>query len=130
LGWFAGQMRVRSVRGGSGKNCSNSCMCGSGRSPAGRPVVPGPPFEICAPHFTFGPLVAAYIQYNIFKMWPPLLVFGPSFWFLAPFAAIFWRRACRAGLNFEGRVRTQNFNPRRTLIRVALLSRTTNPYVL
>jgi len=36
------------------------------------------------PHFTFGPPVAAYIQYCIFKMWPPLLVFGPSFWFLAP----------------------------------------------
>jgi len=28
------------------------------------------------PHFTFGPLVAAYIQYRISKMWPPLLVFG------------------------------------------------------
>ena len=29
------------------------------------------------PYFTFGPLVAAYIQYSIFKMRPP-------FWFLAP----------------------------------------------
>ena len=28
-------------------------------------------------HLTFGPLVAAYIQYSIFKMRPP-------FWFLAP----------------------------------------------
>jgi len=27
----------------------------SGSSPAGGPVVPGPPFEIGAPHFTFGP---------------------------------------------------------------------------
>jgi len=34
----------------------------AGSSPAEGPVVPGPPFEICAPHFTFGPLVAAYIQ--------------------------------------------------------------------
>jgi len=45
---------------------------------------PAPPFEIGAPHFTFGPPVATYIQYCILKMWPPLLVFGPSFWFLAP----------------------------------------------
>jgi len=37
----------------------------------------GPPFEICAPHFTFSPLVATYIQYSILKMWPP-------FWLLAP----------------------------------------------
>jgi len=36
------------------------------------------------PHFTFGPPVAAYVQYCILKMWPPLLDFGPSFWFLAP----------------------------------------------
>jgi len=26
------------------------------------------------PHFTFGPLVSAYIQYSIIKMWPPLLL--------------------------------------------------------
>ena len=38
---------------------------------SGGPVVPGPPFEICAPHFTFAPPVAAYIQYCILKMWPP-----------------------------------------------------------
>jgi len=49
---------------------------------------PAPPFEIGAPHFTFGPLVATCIQYCIFKMWPPLLVFGPSFWFLAPLLLI------------------------------------------
>ena len=36
-----------------------------------------------APHFTLGPLVAAYIQYTIFKMCSPLLIFGPSS-FLAP----------------------------------------------
>jgi len=50
-------------------------------------------FEIGAPHFMFGPPVAAYIQHCILKMWPPLLVFGPSFWFLAPPAAKSWRRA-------------------------------------
>ena len=40
---------------------------------------PAPPFEIGAPHFTFGPQVAAYIQYCILKTWPSLLVFGPLF---------------------------------------------------
>ena len=44
----------------------------------GGAVVPGPPLKIGAPHFTFGPPVATYIQYCIFKMWPPLLFFGPS----------------------------------------------------
>ena len=58
-----------------------------GPSPAGEAVVPGSPFEIGAPHFTFGPPVAAYIQYCILKMWPP-------FWFLAPPAAKSWRRTC------------------------------------
>ena len=43
-----------------------------------------PRLKSVPPHFTFGPLVAAYIQHSIFKMWPLLLVFGPSFWFLAP----------------------------------------------
>jgi len=52
----------------------------TGPSPAGGAVVP----EIGAPHFTFGPTVAIYMQYCIFKLWPPLLVFGPSFWFLPP----------------------------------------------
>jgi len=59
------------------------CDC-QGRRQRGGQWCPAHPFEICAPHFTFGPLVAAYIQYSILKMWPPLLVFGPSFWFLAP----------------------------------------------
>ena len=40
-------------------------------------MVPGAPFEIGAPHFTFVPPVAAYIQSCILKMWPP-------FWFLTP----------------------------------------------
>jgi len=35
------------------------------------------PFEICAPHFTFGPSVAPYIQYSIFEMCPPFCFFGP-----------------------------------------------------
>jgi len=39
-----------------------------GRRQRGGQWFPAPPFEICAPHFTFGPLVAAYIQYSIFKM--------------------------------------------------------------
>jgi len=57
-----------------------------GSSPAGRPVVPGPPFEIGASHFTFGSPVAAYIQYCILKMCPP-------FWFLAPHF-VFWPPCC------------------------------------
>jgi len=44
---------------------------------SGGAVVPGPPFEIGAPHFTFGPQVAADIQSCILEVWPP-------FWFLAP----------------------------------------------
>ena len=67
-----------------------SCLCYCQNRPAGDPHGPygqgrrqwgasdaQPPLEICAPHFPFGPLVAAYIQYSILKMWPP-------FWFLAP----------------------------------------------
>jgi len=42
-------------------------------------------------------MVAAYIQNSILKMWPSLLVFDPSFWFLASPAAKSWRRACAAG---------------------------------
>jgi len=43
----------------------------------GGAVEPGPPFEIVASHFTFGPPVAAYTQYCFFKC-------GSPFWFLAP----------------------------------------------
>jgi len=43
-----------------------------------------PHLKSVPPHFTFGPPVAAYIQHCILKIWPPLLVFGPSFWFLPP----------------------------------------------
>jgi len=32
------------------------------------------PFEIGAPHFTFGPPVATYIQHCILKIWPSLLL--------------------------------------------------------
>ena len=45
-------------------------------SPAGKPVVPSPPFKIYAPHFMFGFPVAAYIQYcNCNPLWllAPLL---------------------------------------------------------
>ena len=45
-------------------------------------MVPGPPFEICAPAFHVGSLVAAYTQYSIFNMCTP-------FWFLAPLFG-FW----------------------------------------
>jgi len=57
-----------------------------------------PIFEICAHHFTFGLLVAACIQCSVLKMWPPLLVFGSSFWFLPP-AAKSWRWACHKGVS-------------------------------
>jgi len=50
---------------------------------SGGPVVPGLPFEIGGPHFTFGPPVAAYIQYCILKM-SPLLFFAPPSGFWAP----------------------------------------------
>ena len=50
-----------------------------GSSPAGGQWCP-------APHFTFGPLVAAYIQYSVLKMWPPSGFCPP--------AAKSWRRAC------------------------------------
>ena len=54
----------------------------AGPSPTGGPVVPAPPhLKSVPPHFTFGPPVAAYIQYCILKMcpppsgfWPPLLL--------------------------------------------------------
>ena len=55
----------------------NWAVWNQGRPQRGRQWCPAPPFEICDPHFTFGLLVAAYIQYSIFKMWHPLLVFGP-----------------------------------------------------
>jgi len=56
----------------------------TGPSPAGGPVVPGTPFEIGAPHLTFGPPVAAYIQYCILKMWPPFWFWAPPFGFCPP----------------------------------------------
>jgi len=63
-------------------------------SPAGGQWCPAPPYEIGAPHFTFGPPVAAYIRHCILKCSRPFwfltlfLVFGPP-------AAKSWRRACR-----------------------------------
>jgi len=45
-----------------------------GRRQRGGQWCPAPAFEICAPHFRFGPLVAAYIQYRILKIGPPLLL--------------------------------------------------------
>jgi len=61
----------------------------SGGASGARP----PSWNRCPP-FHVWPSVSAYIQYCILKMLPPLLVFGHSFWFLAPPAAKSWRRAC------------------------------------
>ena len=58
----------------------------------GGPVVPGPPFEICAPHFTFDPWLL-HTSNTVFQKCGPLLGFGPSLWFLASPAAKSWRRA-------------------------------------
>ena len=80
LSWTAGYLGYKTTCHHQGRRQRGSQWC------------PAPPFEIGASHFTFGPLVAAYIQYCIFKMWPP-------FWFLAPLsgfcppAAKSWRRA-------------------------------------
>jgi len=52
------------------------CTCARAVANGG-PVVPDPPFEIGAPHFTFGLPVAADIQYCIWKIWPPLLFLAP-----------------------------------------------------
>jgi len=48
------------------------------------PVVPRPPFKICAPHFTFGPRLL-YTSNIAFKKCCPLVGFGPL-------AAKSWRR--------------------------------------
>jgi len=64
-----------------------------GRRQRGGPVVPGPPFEICAPHF----ILVAWLLHTsntVFKNCTPLLGFDSSFCFLAPPAAKLWRRAC------------------------------------
>ena len=57
------------------------------------PVVPGPPFEIGAPPLHVWPTGCCIHPILHFKNVAPLLVFGPSFWFLAPPAATSWRRA-------------------------------------
>ena len=49
----------------------------TGPSPAGGQWCPAHHLKSEPPHFTFGPPVAAYIQYCILKMWLTLLVFGP-----------------------------------------------------
>jgi len=57
---------------------------GSGPSPAGGPVVPGPPFEIGVLPFHVWPPGWCIHPIQYFKNVPPFLVFGPSYWFLAP----------------------------------------------
>ena len=69
--------------------CGNIRAVASGGGSGARP----PHLKTVPPHLTFGPPVAANIQYCILKMWFPLLVFGPSFWFLTPPATKSWRRA-------------------------------------
>ena len=49
------------------KNCLLLRAVASGGGSGARP----PHLKSVSPHFTFGPLAAAYIQYSIFKMWPP-----------------------------------------------------------
>jgi len=46
-------------------------MLKAGPSPAGGQWCPAPHLKPVPPHFTFGPLVATYIQYCILKMCPP-----------------------------------------------------------
>jgi len=48
-----------------------------GRRQRGGQWCPVPHLKSVLPTFTFGPPVAAYIQYCILKMWPP-------FWFMSP----------------------------------------------
>ena len=72
------------------------CTCSSvqilkgymqGRRQWGGQWCPAPHLKFVPPHFTFGPLVAAYIQYSILKMCPPT----SGFW--SPPAAKSWWRA-------------------------------------
>jgi len=54
----------------------------TGSSPAGGQWCPAPHLKSVPPHSTFGPPVAAYIQYCILKMWSPFCFFAPpsGFW--------------------------------------------------
>ena len=61
----------------------------SGRASGARP----PHLKYVPPHFTFGPRVAAYIQYSILKMCPPFWILAPPSGFGPPTAKS-WRRAC------------------------------------
>ena len=74
------------------KNDFVSMCCTQGRRQRGSSGARPPHLKSVPPYFTFGPLVAPYIQYSVLKMWPPLLVFGPSIWFLTNSAAKSWRR--------------------------------------
>ena len=85
----------RKTEKGSHTKAANVIQIGiwSGPSPAGGPVVPGPPFEICAPPFHVWPPGCCIHLIQYFKnvvppshFWPLLLVFGPP-------AAKSWRRA-------------------------------------
>jgi len=67
----------------------------AGPSPVEGSVVPGPPiWNLCLPISRLTPWLLHTSNRVFLKCSPPLLVFGPSFWFLASPAAIAWRTAC------------------------------------
>jgi len=68
-----------------------------GRRQRGGQWCPASPFEIGASPFHVCPPVAAYIQYCVWNMWPPLLGFGPT-------AAKSWRRACSCDKTTDGKM--------------------------
>ena len=66
--------RSSGIEGKTSDCLSRNCLYyryTQGRRQRGGRWCPAPPFEIGAPHFTFVPPVAAYIQYCILKMCPP-----------------------------------------------------------
>ena len=70
----------------SPRSCKDRGRWGQGRRQQGASGARPSHLKSVPPHFTFGPPVAAYIQYCILKMCSP-------FCFLAPPAATSWRRA-------------------------------------
>ena len=79
---------------GNPSRSSHELYLQSGPSPAGGQWCLVPPFEIDDPPFHVWPTGCCIHPTLYFKNVAPLLVFGPSFSFLAPPAATSWRRAC------------------------------------
>ena len=71
-----------------------NCVCCAGSSPAGGSVVRDPPHLKSVPPISRLTPCLLHTFNTVFLKCAPLLVFRPSFWFLDPPAAIFWRRAC------------------------------------